>query len=212
MIIFTLLSGAALAGSADGIDHELSIETGSMRTSDDTWSAFSYSDSVGAWGLRAGYGLSRNLTVVASWHRGVHDSSLGVDGESYHNLDMDFTTNQIALGPKVDYQIDHWLRPYGTVQGMGVLGRIQIDEDRDDDDSPVLSYSDTTFGGFAALGLDIVPGAATHRAHFGMHIELGYGKVFGMEFEDEEAGNAAIAIGDLDMQGLTFNAGAGVRF
>lgn len=212
MMIITLLSGAALAGSADGVDHELSIESGSMYTSDDTWNAFSYSDTVSAWGLRAGYSLTPRVAVVASWHRGEHESYLGVDGESYHNLDMDFTTHQVAVGPKVDYQIFHWLRPYATVQGMGVLGRIEIDEDSEDDDNELLRFSDTSFGGFAALGAEFVPGDEGRRLHPAIHLEMGYGKVFAMTFEDEDAGNTAVEIGDLDMQGFTMNAGVGVRF
>ena len=214
MMIITLLTGAAFAGSADGIDHELSVELGSMYTSDDTWNALSTSETVSAWGIRAGYSISPNVAVVASWHRGAHSSNLGIDSDSdsYHSLDIDFTTNQIAVGPKVDYPIFHWLRPYATVQGMGVLGRVQIDGGAEDDDNDLLRFSDTSFGGFAALGAEFVPGAESRRLHLATHLEVGYGKVFAMTFEDEDAGNAAIEIGDLDMQGFTINAGVGVRF
>ncbi|MDG1481132.1 MAG: outer membrane beta-barrel protein [Myxococcota bacterium] len=210
MMIITLLAGAALAGSADGIDHELSVELGSMYTSDDTWRALSDSESVTALGIRAGYSISPSVAVVASWHRGVHDSRLSIS--SNDTVNMDFTIHQLAVGPKVDYPIFHWLRPYATVQGVGVLGRLQLDEDSQDDDNDLLRFSDTSFGGFAALGAEFVPGSESRRLHLATHLEMGYGKVFAMTFEDEDAGNTAIEIGDLDMQGFTINAGVGVRF
>jgi hypothetical protein len=213
MIITALLSGAALAGSADGIDHELSLETGSMHTSDETWDAFSYGSQVGAWGVRAGYGISPNLALVASLHRGRHRSDVGIDSDSsYQSIDMDLTTSQVALGPKVDLQVNHWLRPYATIQGMGVLGEIRIDDDPSDDDNELLRYRDATFGGFAAAGIELIPGSTSRRLHVGTHLELGYGKVLAMQFQDKDAGNDPIEIGDLDMQGFTINAGIGVRF
>ena len=108
MLIITTLLGTALAGSADGIDHELSLEAGSMYTSDETWNAFSDSPQVGTWGVRAGYGISPNLAVVASLRRGRHHSYLGVDtSDSYHDLDLDFTASQLSLGPKVDLPLTH---------------------------------------------------------------------------------------------------------
>ena len=213
MFITALLSaGSAMAGSADSIDHELSLELGSMHSSDPTWDAFSDSEQVIAWGIRGGYGISPRLAVVASWHRGQHDSYFEVEAETYHDLDMDFTTNQFAIGPKVDFQIDHWFRPYVTLQGMGMLGQIRIDEDPDDDDNELLKFSDTGFGGFAAAGIDFIPGSSDKRLHFASHIEWGYGKVFALQFEDKDAGNDAVEIGDLDLQGFTINWGVGVRF
>jgi len=210
MILITLLAGSALAGSADGIDHELSVELGSMYTSDDTWRDLFDSEAVSAQGFRAGYSINPNVAVVASWHRGAHDSRLSFSSEQ--SVNMDFTIHQLAVGPKVDYQVFHWLRPYATVQGVGALGRIQLDEDAQDDDNDLLRFSDTSFGGFAALGAEFVPGSESRRLHLATHIELGYGKVFAMTFEDEDAGNTPIEIGDLDMQGFTINAGVGVRF
>jgi len=213
MILTALLSGTALAGSADGIDSELSLELGSMGSSDPTVDALTGSAALSAWGLRLGYGISPNIGVVASWHRSRHDSFLSVDtAVSYFDMDMDFTTNQLALGPKVDLQLTHWLRPYLTVQGMGVLGKLRIDEDPGDDEDALLKYTDMSWGGFAAAGLELVPGEESYGVHPAIHLEMGYGKVFSMQLADTEAGSDAIEIGDIDLQGFTVNAGIGIRF
>ena len=213
MILTALLSGAALAGSADGIDSELSLELGAMASSDRTVDVLTGSNALSALGLRLGYGITPNIGVVASWHRSQHASFLSGDtATSYFDMDMGLITNQLALGPKVDLQLTHWLRPYVTVQAMGVLGTLRIDEDPGDDEDVLLKYTDTSWGGFAAAGVDLVPGDESRRLHPALHLELGYGKVFSLQFEDDEAGNDAIAIGDINLQGLTVNAGIGIRF
>ena len=101
MILTALLSGAALAGSADGIDSELSLEFGAMRSPDQTVDVLTGSDALAALGLRLGYGITPNIGVVASWHRSQHDAFLSVDtAASYFDMDMGLITNQLALGPK----------------------------------------------------------------------------------------------------------------
>ena len=213
MILTALLSGTALAGSADGIDNELSLEMGVIRSPDQTMDVLTGSDALSSWGLRLGYGISPNIGVVASWHHSRNSAYLTVNSaSSYFDMDMDLTTNQLAIGPKVDIQLTHWLRPYITVQGMGVLGKLRIDEDPREDEDALLKYSDLNWGGFAAAGLDLVPGEQRQRVHPAFHLEMGYGKVLSMQFEDATAGNDATEIGDLDLQGFTVNAGLGIRF
>lgn len=213
MLITALLTGTALAGSADGIDHEFSLESSGIYTSDPTFDAFGYSSMLSASGVRLGYGLTENVTIVGGWSLGRYRSNVEVSTEeSFHDFNMDLSAHQLRLGPKVDLQVLHWLRPYATVQGIGMLGRLSIDEHPDDDDSVVFTYSDTAFGGFAAAGLDVVPGSSSHRIHPAGYLEMGYGKVLALQFEDTDAGNAAVEIGDLDFQGFTINIGLGVRF
>ena len=100
MLIISLLSGAAFAGSADGIDHELSYINNNMVSTDDTWDIFSDSSMVTSLGFRGGYALSPNLTVIGGWSRGKYDSSIDVDVDgSYDYFGFDFTTNQLTVGP-----------------------------------------------------------------------------------------------------------------
>lgn len=213
MIATALMSGVALAGSADGIDHELSLELGSMASPDRTVDVLTGSAALSSLGMRLGYGISPNLGVVASWHRSQHRSDVWLDTDaSYFDIDLNFTTNQLAIGPKLDIQLTHWLRPYVTAQGMGVLGKLRIDDDPGDDEDAALTFTDMSWGGFAAAGVDVVPGGERLRVHPALHLEMGYGKVFSMVLEDTEAGNDAIEIGDLDLQGFTVNAGIGIRF
>ena len=74
MTSIALLCGAALAGSADGIDNELSIELGSMAATDPTVNVLTGADALSSGGVRVGYGISPNLAVIASWHRSRHDA------------------------------------------------------------------------------------------------------------------------------------------
>jgi hypothetical protein len=213
MILTALLSGTAHAGSADGIDNELSLEMGAIRSPDQTMDVLTGTDALSSLGLRLGYGISPNIGVVASWHHSRHSAYLSVNSDtSYFDIDMDLTTNQLAMGPKVGIQITHWLRPYITVQGMGMLGKLQIDEDPREDEDALLKYTDLNWGGFAAAGLDLVPGEQGQRVHPALYLEMGYAKVFSLQFEDSTAGNDAIEIGDLDLQGFTVNTGLGIRF
>lgn len=213
MILTALLAGTALAGSADGIDHEVSYEISGLNTSDPTFEVFSDSDLLSAPGIRLGYGISENLTVVGGWNLGRYRSEFEVDADSgYTVFDVNLTTHQLRLGAKADLQVLHWLRPYVTLQGIGMLGRLSIDEYPGDDDDEIIRYGDTAFGGLAAAGIDLVPGDSSNRLHVGGYLEMGYGRVLPMQFEDTDSGNAAIEIGDLDFQGFAINAGVGVRF
>ncbi len=214
MITALILTTGALAGSTDGMDNELSLEVGSFGA-DEQWTAFSSSAQMGTVGVRAGYALSPNLTIVAGWHRGRHGGSLIVetydDGDYlYNEIGLDFTGHQLTLGPKVDYQLTHWLRPYATVQALGFFGKIRLDEDTSDDE--LQRFRAQTFGGIGALGIDLVPGSPRRTVHPASYLELGYGHAFSMNFEDSDAGNEPAPIGSMGFSGLYLRWGVGVRF
>lgn len=207
-----LLSAPASAGSPDGQDHELSLEVGSLGTPDRNWEYLSPTDGVGTLGIRGGYALSPAVTLVGSyhWRRYVTDFEVESDDDP-QEFEAMFATNQVQAGAKVDVQVQHWLRPYGTLQVMGVGGRLRLDGDLEDDEKGT-NYRSFSPGAAAALGLDLVPGSPRSPAHFATHLEMGYGYVLPLGFEDADAGNQPISLGDLEIRGFYVRWGAGVHF
>jgi hypothetical protein len=213
-ITLMLMSGLAAAGSANGGDHEVSLELGSLGSRDESWSIFSDYDQLGSVGGRVGYALGPRWSVLGDYQVGRYGESLVSEPEDYSDdyeyseAGLDITIHQLSIGPKYDVMVKHWLRPYATVQGLGLMGRLRLTED---DEDPTR-YSDIAPGGLAALGVDLVPGRKRRSVHAASHLELGYARAFALNFEDRDAGNEPVAIGDLKLGGLYVRWGVGIRF
>ena len=106
----------------------------------------------------------------------------------------------------------HWLRPYATVQALGVLGTLRLDDDPSDEDVGLRRYRSLTPGGVAALGLDLVGGRPRAAVHPAFNLELGYGLTANMRFSDRDAGPEPIDLGTLGMGGFYMRWGVGVHF
>jgi len=214
--LLMLLNGPAHAGSADAADHEVSLELGTLGSRDENFSMFSSDGMLPSAGGRIGYAVMPRWSVLADYQYGrygggIESEVIGADGDyDYAYSDMDLTVHQLSIGPKFDLPVTHWLRPYATVQGMGLLGRLGFAEDGDEDSR--VRYGDTAAGGLAAVGIDLVPGAPRARLHLASHLEMGYARAFALDFSDPDAGNTPADIGDIALGGYYLRWGVGIRF
>ena len=193
--------------SSSGAQHnEVSLELGTLHANDAQWRMFSDPDSLGTWGVRAGWALDDTWSIVGSWHRGARGGTL----TWYSSGDYDTTeialaikAMQLAVGPKATWDMADWLRPYATLQAMGMTGRMMMDDDTyDTKNSNQLSVRGWTGGGVVALGFDFVPVNPTAAWGLGSHLELGYGYLLPMTLTDPNAVADGGDIGDLRFRGF----------
>lgn len=212
MLMSTLMLGAALAAPG-GARHEASLELGTLGSRDPNADLFSYSDLLQSGGGRLGYAVADQWTVVADYQFGRHGDRLEADsGDGGYSLSlMDLTLHQLTVGPKFSLELTPWLRPYATVQAMGVAGRLRLGEDPDEPEDRARFWSMAP-GGVAALGVDLSPGKKRQAVRFGSHLEMGYGYATALSFSDRDAGNDAAEIGDMRLGGFYLRWGVGVRF
>ena len=211
ILALVAFASPAQADMADGTLHEVSFEAGMIQAQDPNWSMFSDVDGLSTFGVRVGYGINSWLSVVGGWHHRSHDSELFSEYSDY--IEMRLNADRFSVGPKFDYDLTSWLKPYATVQPVVARGGLQIDEDGGDDyNINAYQFSDWTAGGVAALGVDFIPVGPYTSVHFSAHLEAGYGILRPLEFENNDVGNAAVSIGDLDFNGLYIQGGVGVRF
>ena len=220
MSIFTSIALAALTGiqTADAVDNELTFERSWQGAHDDDWALLSDYPRFGTWGLRGGMGLGDRLGVVASYHRGARGSEIVFEDpetyEVYSEINLALKAQQIAVGIKYDLDINPWIRPYGTVQGTAMFGRLLMDDDvTEDDNSNQLSYRGFGPGGFAGLGVEAFGTQPGKRVRFVASLEAGYSHTFPMTFTaDGDETASAVEVGQLGFNGLTIRLGTGVRF
>jgi hypothetical protein len=230
----TLGLAALLTTTADAKPkgHEVSLELGSFGAYDPNFDLFSESDAVGTYGARVGYGITKSLTILGSWHHGSDGVSVDYNGysdeeDSFEDDIYDeelfrtaFISDQFMLGPKLAWRIRPWIAPYATLQGVGILGRARIDDDFDHDDNPnQIRYTGFAPGGYVAGGVDIKPlKIGKDGLRLATHLELGYGITSDMTFKQEggtdaELGSGAVAeVGTVNFRGFTMRWGVGVRF
>ena len=217
MFLSLLLPASGWAGSSDGRDHELSLELGSLGTAGEGWEALVDNVQLGTVGGRAGLALSERWTLVGDYQLGRHGGSVEVydpTGEHTYEelgLELSLLSHQLSVGPKFDVQVAHWLRPYATVQALGALGTLRLDEMPNDDEEGLTRYRSLTAGGVAGLGVDLVAGEPRQRIHPAAHLEMGYGYVLPYRFADADAGPAEVSLGDLSMRGFYLRCGVGIR-
>jgi hypothetical protein len=215
--------GKAAANRSGPKGHELSLELGSFGAPDPAWDFLADGDPVGSYGVRAGYGLSRNVTLVGSWHRSADGAEIegpASEGEYDTLFRTAFISHQFAVGPKVQWRWKRWLAPYATLQGIGWLGKARLDDDFDDDEN-VNQYSYTGFapGGMVTAGVDIKPLKLGKKVRVGSHLEAGYGITSRMTLTQDGGtdranaeGEKAVELGAVGFRGFTLRWGVGVRF
>jgi hypothetical protein len=217
--LIAALSAPASAGSDSAATHELNWEVNSVGVTDENWGVFSNTNSVAAWGVGGGYGLSRNLTLMVGLHhrKYVNDTDYYYD-EDWNYLESDletsFSTSQLSVGPKLNIELKPWLRPYVTGQALLRMGTIGADDDtRDDDNLNQLSWSAISPGIRAAAGFDIVP-VRGDTVHIASHLDFGYSASTALNFTDDagSAGDTEAPVGKLGLSGLHISWGIGVHF
>ena len=208
-----------LASTAEASDRfTVTAELGAMGTRDDNWSMFTYNDQLPSAGGRVAVNVRPRLDVVADYQAGRYgewltSETIYYDTEydyEYSNAGLDVTVHQIGLGPKFTLRNAGVFRPYGTTQAQAVVGRLRLMEDIDEPDT-AMRFSDTSLGGVAALGVDVLP---LQRLPIQLitHLEAGYAQSFALNFEDGDAGSNAVPIGDLALGGFYLRWGVGLQF
>lgn len=207
--------------------HEVSLELGTLAAPDPDWEYLGSGNQISSHGVRAGWGFTPMLALVASWHRGadgvefdgpVSDDTSG--GEENLLFRTSFISHQLALGPKLQWRVTPWLAPYATLQGLGVLGTARLDDGFDDDDNPnQYTYRGLAPGGFVSGGVDVKPVRLAQGMRLGTHIELGYALTGRMRLVQEGGRDPASTdeprtaqLGAVGFRGFTMRFGVGVNF
>lgn len=208
-MFFSLLLSLFL-NPAHAASDELNFELGQFGAQDASWDMFSDRTHVGSWGFRGGKSLGNFTTIVLSWQHSMDGGAVGEDYDydedsvSFSPWYLALTTNQLAVGPKFDLEVFPWLHPYGTVQAMGWLGTVRMDEDIEDDENPnEIAKTGFAPGGIAALGLDLIPLRADRKVRPATYVEAGYGYALPMKVGD---------LGEVQFSGFYLHWGVGARF
>jgi hypothetical protein len=223
-LIHTLAATALLAipTTAAAADHELSFELGTTgHSADDNWQLFDdYSDAQTTLGLRAGFAVHDRVAVIAGWQHGASGSWIEMPGyeggggdwdEDYYDgyssgpaLGMAYYNDTFSLGAKADWPVAVWFRPYVTVQGLGIMSKVRVDDDTSTDDNPnQLERSAFDFGGAATGGLDFRIPIKQGAWALASYLELGYQYATPASFGE---------LGAMTNRGLLFRWGLGARF
>jgi hypothetical protein len=215
----TALALLAIPSTAIAADHEISLELGTTgHAPDDNWFLFNdYSDTLSSYGVRAGYAVHPRVAIIGGWHHGAHGSRIEMDGyegdndEYYYDeyeggqaMAAAYYADTFSLGAKADLPIATWFRPYATLQGLGIMSKVRLDDDTTTDDNPnQLQRSAMSFGGAATGGLDFRVPFNQGAWALSSHVELGYHLGTAANFEE---------LGSLSNRGLLFRWGLGARF
>lgn len=204
----TLLGLSLCASPALAADHEVSLELGSLHANDASWDLFSETETFGTYGVRVGYAFHDRMAAIAGYHRGstgmtVESTSGGWETDEPPTFQSAFYGDEYTLGVKADLPLSINLRPFVTVQALGVRGLIRLDDDTEHDDNlNQITRSAFAPGGMATGGVDLRIPVAQARYYLSSSMEFGYGKVLDLDFGD---------MGTLPMGGFAFRWGVGFR-
>lgn len=204
----SLLLAMALVGDAGAATHELSFNWSSLHAPDDNWDYYSDRESLNTWGLRAGFGLTDRLSVVAGWQHDVQGGTLyfdyGDDEWDAASVSLALTSNTWTVGPKYGVEVFPWLYPYATVQGALLWGTTKLDDDVEDDENMnELRASGLAPGALGALGLEFRALRVDRPVRPAVFAEFGYGWMAPLQQGD---------LGELTFRGFYANWGLGARF
>lgn len=204
-ILLTLSLGAA---EAAGNGSELTFQWGQLGAPDEHWGLFSDRDAVHSLGLRAGYGITPHLGVVASWQHSVDGGTVWAGGYDYEGDESSFNlalaSNRFSLGPKARFEVFPWLVPYATVQGALLWGSVKLDDDLDDDENlNQIRESGLAPGALGALGLEFVFRRSDRAVRPALGFEAGYGWMAPLTLEP---------MGELEFHGFYGSGTLGLRF
>ena len=130
-LLATLLSGS---GNQFDYTYSLAAEVGTVEQADADWDMAS-NWQVNTGGLRLGYQITDNVDILGSVHWGTQGNSDYHDYYYYEEYDESYNTSLsgyeiqvsetlIHLGPKMSWNINSWLAPYATAQGLLIHNRL----------------------------------------------------------------------------------------
>jgi hypothetical protein len=226
--MFGLLISLISVSQAEEVRHEVSLQMASIIGSSSTFERVANNPS-NLTGLRGGFGLSENLTIVGSWNLGITDTDFsnsyyleyGEDGDevyyegdgSNQDLSSRLILNEIAFGPKFGIQLSPWLHSYATAQVNLIHGSLTFSDDVEDDDSlSMISASAMGFGGSGAVGVEFRMKPIQNCYQVASHLEFGGQWNTALSFTHTDENDSSLRIGSLGIGGLAVRGGVGVRF
>jgi len=215
----TALALLAIPTTAIAADHEISLELGTTgHGPDDNWFLFNDNrDDLSSYGVRLGFAVHDRVAVIGGYHHGANGTRIEMDGydgsgDEYYDggysegpaMAAAYYNDTFALGAKADLPVATWFRPYATVQGLGILSKVRLDDDTSTDDNPnQLQYSAFSPGAAATAGLDFRIPIKQGAWALASYLELGYHIGTKANFDE---------LGTLSNRGMIFRWGLGTRF
>ena len=201
-LITALLTAPAAAGN------QIDLELGSQIFEDEAWGLFTDYGSQSTYGLRAGFAVSEQLSVLAGYYYASSGTNVGYgylqDGAPGDSFIAAASGHTLALGPKLAARSDRIFSPYGTAQLTARYTTLRLDADPViDDDATQISASGFTPGAALAAGLDIVLPPKERSWTPALFFELGYGYTLDTRFGD---------LGRMSASGTSLRWGLGARF
>ncbi len=205
--MLTTLFAALLAAPA-AAGNQIDLDRGIQAFEDDAWDLFTDFNIMKTYGLRAGFALSEQLSVLASYRYASGGTNVGYDylqsGAPGDEFIAAYFGHALALGPKLAARTDRIFSPYGTAQLTARYATLRLDADPViDDDATQLSASGFTPGAALAAGLDIILPPGKRSWTPAIFLELGYGYTLDTRFD---------SLGTLSASGTSLRWGLGVRF
>ena len=198
---------------------DISAEIAWLGATDPAWNYFAEDDALVSFGLRAGYAVHPNVSLLVGWQHaanGAVSSAPAVGGAlvtdeaddlAYYESSAAFRaamyTDELSVGAKGGVTVWKWLHPYATLKVVGMRGLVRMDDDPEDDENVTQVEVAGVTGGFStAAGFDIlIP--VRGRWIVSPYVELGYGLLAPMQLED---------LGTVQFSGFSGRTGMGVRF
>lgn len=222
-LLATLLSGT---GNQFDYTYSLAAEVGNVTQADVDWDmASNWQANTG--GLRLGYQVNDTIDILGSVHWGSQGSGSDYDYYYYEEHDESYNSSMsgyeiqvsetlIHLGPKLSWNINSWLAPYATAQGLLIHNRLQMSDSAsfDEDSKTLIDDSSIGFGATGALGLELRTKPIAKKAQLFFYGETGFTGATALNFSLTGAGadEGDINIGDLGYGGSYFRVGAGTKF
>ena len=222
-LLATLLSGS---GNQFEYTYSLAAEVGNVAQADTDWDiASNWQANTG--GLRLGYQMTDNVDMLGSVHWGTQSNRSDYDYYYYEEYDESFNSSMsgyevqvsetlIHLGPKISWNINSWLAPYATAQGLVIHNRLEMSDNGsfDEDSNTLIDASGLGVGATGALGIELRTKPIAKRAQLFFYGETGATGATAVNFSLEGAGadEGDINIGDLGYGGSYFRLGAGTKF
>ena len=209
-LIHSITAIALLASPSTAIaaDHEISLELGTTGHGvDDNWFFFNdEADTLTSYGLRAGFAVHDNVSVIGGWHHGARGTRLEMNGNDESEIapGLAYYADTFSLGAKADWPLWVWFHPYATVQALGIRSLVRVDDiPADDDNLNQLERGAFSPGGAATAGLEFRVPINHNSWALASHLELGYHIGTAADFDE---------LGSLSNQGVVFRWGLGARF
>lgn len=199
-VLSVLLAPAAAASG------EFSLELGRLHCPDPGYDMFATADGIGSWGVRGGYPVTDNLSVIA----GVHHGDVGADLYTMNGPEETFVmrsslaSNLYSAGLKAELLVLPFLAPYATVQGLAYHGVMRFDDDPNDRRSPgQAKQAGLGAGGMVTAGIEGRMPQKHLPVTVAVHLESGYALVSNTRFG---------SVGSLQPGGWVMRGGIGLRF